>query len=93
MFDEAPVTLALGDAGVTLRTAHKELLVKWDGVAAVARTPTLFVFKTVGDLRLLLPLRAVGGGQDVRHLEVELRRFVPPLAAVAPSTSSPRLAA
>jgi hypothetical protein len=83
VFDDVPFTLDLDDAGVTLRTAHKELLVKWDGVAAVAETPTLFVLKTVGDLRVIVPARAAGSPSGVQSLREELRRRVVPIAAVA----------
>ena len=82
---DAAVTVMLDETGVTLRTAYKELAVTWDGIAAFAETPTLFVLKTAGDLRLIIPLRSAGSGRAEQWVREELRRLVVPLAtAVQP---------
>jgi hypothetical protein len=83
---ETPATLEFGEDGVTLRTPVKELVVEWDGIVAVAETRSLLVLKTAGDLRLVLPLRAIGSPELVQAARDELRRRVPPLAAVATIT-------
>lgn len=80
---ETPATLEFGNDGVTLRTAVKELTVSWEGVVAFAETRTLLVLKTAGDLRLVLPMRAIGSPELVQAARTELRRRVPPLASVA----------
>ena len=81
----AEVTVTLDEVGVTLTTAHKALRVTWDGIAAFAETPTLFVLKTAGDLRLILPLRAAGNRRAEQWLREEFSRLVVPLAtAVQP---------
>ena len=81
----AMVTITLDEAGVTLLSAHKELRVTWDGIAAFAETPNLFVLKTAGDLRLILPLRAAGNRRAEQWLREEFSRLVVPLAtAVQP---------
>ena len=82
MFD-TPATLEIGDAGVTLRTPDKELVVAWDGIIAVAETRTLVILKTASDLRLLVPRRCIPSPEAAQSLRDELRRRVPPLAAVA----------
>jgi hypothetical protein len=87
---EVPVTFEIGDAGVTLRTAARETLVRWEGVVSVAETRALIVIKTTGDLRLTLPLRSVGSPEALQAVRDELRRRVPPLAGVvdAPGVAS-----
>jgi hypothetical protein len=81
--DDASVTVTFDDDAVTLRTARKQLRVKWEGVAAVAESRTLFVLKTVGDVRVIVPKRAAGSPAAVDWLRGELRRRVLPMATVA----------
>ena len=79
---DVPVTFEIGDAGITLRTAARETLVRWEGVIAVAETRRLIVLKTTGELRPTLPLRCVPSPQALQAVRDELRRRVPPLAGV-----------
>ena len=94
---EQTVRVDLDDEALTLRLPAKDLTLAWTGVVAFAETKDLFVLKTVGDLRLSLPKRAIPGfadapvrsADDLRNL---LRRRVTPLAEAVP-TVPPRLAA
>ena len=81
--DEAPVTVRLDDAGITLVTAAKELRVKWGGIIAVGETRSLLVLKTAGDLRLIIPRRAIPSAEALQQLREEFIRRVPPMASVA----------
>jgi len=96
---EQTVRVDLGDDFITLRLPSKELTVSWQGVVAFAETRHVFVLKTLGDLRLALPKRAVPGFADspaaVDALRELLRRRVAPFAGIAGETpgAPPRLAA
>jgi hypothetical protein len=79
-----PVTVLLADDGLTLRTTAKQFTLAWDGLVAVAETPALFVLKTVGDLRLPLPKRALPSPDGVAQLRTMLHARVAPLAAALP---------
>ena len=93
------IRVDLGDDFITLRLPSKELTVSWQGVVAFAETRHVFVLKTLGDLRLALPKRAVPGVADspaaVDALRELLRRRVTPFAGVAGEVpgATPRLAA
>ena len=77
---EDPVTMTLADEGITLDAPSKQLRVSWQGVVAVAETRRVFVLKTLGDLRLTLPKRALDTPERVDALREFLRLRVPPLA-------------
>ena len=87
-YHDKPVTAILDESGVTLRTDARELHLAWDGVVAVAETKNLFVLKTLSDLRLTLPKRALrdyfgddrGRIDDLRHA---LQHRVTPVAMKA----------
>ena len=79
---DAPVTVALDEQGMTIRSPAKEFSLAWDGVVAVSETPRLFVLKTVSDLRLALPKRALDEPADVDALRDALRQHVPAMAGV-----------
>jgi hypothetical protein len=78
----SPVDVAISDDGVTLRTETKDFALTWDGVVAFAETENLFVLKTMGDLRLALPKRALASPDGVAQLRETLRARVAPLGAV-----------
>lgn len=78
-----PVTVMLDEAGMTLRSKYKEFELCWDGVVAVAELKNVFVLKTIGDLRLTLPKRALQDQRGVAALREVLRHYVPPMAEVA----------
>ena len=80
---ERPATVSLTDAGLALRTDAKELSADWSGVVAMAETRNLFVFRTMGDLRLTLPKRALGDVEAVNDLRGFLHLHIAPLADVA----------
>jgi hypothetical protein len=81
----APVTVGLDEAGLTVRSKAKEFALAWDGVVAVCETPRLFVLKTVGDVKLALPKRALEEPADVDALGSALRQYVPAMAEAAAS--------
>jgi hypothetical protein len=83
-----PVTIFLADDGLTLRTTAKQFTLAWDGLVAVAETPALFVVKTVGDLRLPLPKRALPSPDAVAQLRTMLHARVAPLACAVPSDTN-----
>jgi hypothetical protein len=78
---EHPVSVRLGEDGIALRSAPKELFVGWDGVLAVVELRKVFVIKTVGDLRFVLPKRACETPEAADAVADLFRRHVPPLAA------------
>jgi hypothetical protein len=82
---DTPVTVALGEDGITFRSKAKDFALAWDGVVAVSETPRLFVLKTVGDVKLALPKRALEEPADVDALGSALRQYVPPLAEAVAS--------
>ena len=79
-----PVTLVLDDDGLTLDAPSKQLRLSWAGVVAVAETRRVFVLKTLGDLRLALPKRALDTPERTDLLRELLRLRVPPLAQSQP---------
>ena len=89
---EAAVRVDLAGDLLTLRLPLKELAVEWEGVVAVAETRNLFVLKTLGDLRIVLPKRGAPGFADEPSAAAEtlrelLRRRVTPLADLAAAPS------
>jgi hypothetical protein len=78
----------LDDTGLTLRTGDRQFTTLWTGVVALAETKSVFVLKTMGDLRLTLPKRAAGEPERIDYLRSFLRRHVTPLAEVA-DTNAP----
>lgn len=89
-FHDKPATALLTGSGLTVRTDAREFSVTWPGVVAVAETKSLFVLKTVGDLRLVLPKRALLDrfGDDhgrLDSLRQALATHVTPLASAVPS--------
>jgi len=84
-----PVTLVLHDDGLTLDAPSKQLHLSWAGVVAVAETRRVFVLKTLGDLRLTLPKRALDTPERTDALREMLRLRVPPLAQSQPAAAPP----
>ena len=83
------VTLVLDDDGLTLDAPAKQLRLSWAGVVAVAETRRVFVLKTLGDLRLTLPKRALDTPERTDLLRELLRLRVPPLAQPRPVAQQP----
>jgi hypothetical protein len=81
---DRPVSFRLDDAGITLRSEAKDLSIARDGVVAVVELRKVFVIKTVGDLRLVLPKRACASPEAADALGDLLRRRVPSLAEATP---------
>lgn len=79
-----PVTIRFDDAGVTLVSPDKELSIAWSGVVAAVELRSVFVLKTVTDLRLVLPKRACETSAAVNAVSNLLRMRVVPLADAAP---------
>ena len=77
---DEPVTALFDEHGVAVRSAAKDFFLDWDGVVAVSESPRLFVLKTVSDLRLVLPKRALEKAVDVDALRDLLRQRVPAMA-------------
>jgi hypothetical protein len=82
---DVPVTVGLDERGVSIHSAVKDFSLAWDGVVGVSESRRLFVLKTVSDLRLVLPKRAMEEAADLDALRAVLRQYVPPLAGVATS--------
>jgi hypothetical protein len=82
---DGPVKVSLDERGVTIRSAAKEFSLAWDGVVAVSESPRLFVLKTVSDLRLTFPKRALEEVADVDALRGVLQERVPAMAGVMAS--------
>jgi hypothetical protein len=82
---DAPITVGLDEHGVSIRSAAKDFSLAWDGVVAVSESPRLFVLKTVSDLRLVLPKRALEQAAGVDALRGVLEERVPAMAEVAAS--------
>ena len=80
---EGPLTVSLDERGVTIGSTAKDFSLAWQGVVAVSESRRLFVLKTVGDLRLALPKRALEEAEDVDALRNLLRQRVPAMAGVA----------
>jgi hypothetical protein len=83
-----PVTLVLDDDGLTLEGPAKKLRLAWSGVAAFSETKRVFVLKTLGDLRLALPKRALDTPERADALRELLRLRVLPLAQARPPAQS-----
>ena len=82
---ESAVTIALDEQGVTVRSPAKDFSLAWDGVVTVSESRRLFILKTVGDLRLALPKRALEEAEDVDELRTLLKQRVPAMAGVVPA--------
>lgn len=91
---EQSVRIDLAADVLVVSAPSKELAVEWRGVVAVAETRNLFVLRTLGDLRVVLPKRGVRGFAEsqagVDELRELLRQRVTPMADVArPEASAP----
>ena len=82
LLHDKPATVSLTDTGLILRTETKELSTEWSGVVAMAETRNVFVLKTMGDLRLTLPKRALRDIEVVNELRGFLHLHITPLAEV-----------
>ena len=84
-----PVTLRLDDDGLTLDAPSKQLHLSWAGVVAFTETRRVFILKTLGDLRLTLPKRALDTPERTDALRELLRHRVLPLAQSQPVAQPP----